>query len=208
MKRLILGTMCLAAVVIMTAPLSAGNGGHGNHNSRNDFFDFLFGKPDPVVTVAFGSGINTSGAANHHVLPRIINVKKGGVVNFVVGGFHQLFVYVPGVTVAEVLANTPAWGPPAIPVTPSNLYINYGYPLDPVSPKLYYVGINPGIVPTPPGPMAPIPNPAQPLNPPVYSNLFNRVEPVAFNEEGWFLAMCNINPHFRDGMYAWVRVRK
>jgi hypothetical protein len=39
---------------------------------------------------------NTTGPANHHVLPEIIKVKTGGVVNFVVAGFHQIFVYLPG----------------------------------------------------------------------------------------------------------------
>ena len=50
------------------------------------------------VTVAFGAGLNSSAAANHHVLPRTIEVDKGGVVNFAVAGFHQIFVYNPGVT--------------------------------------------------------------------------------------------------------------
>jgi hypothetical protein len=48
------------------------------------------------VTVSFGVGLNTAqpgNAANHHVLPRTIEVRAGGVVNFAVAGFHQIFVY-------------------------------------------------------------------------------------------------------------------
>lgn len=203
MGRLFAGMICLLGVMAI-APLRAGDD-HDQHDNRVGRGG---GDAKQVVTVAFGAGLNTTGAANHHVLPRTIEVKKGGVVNFVVAGFHQIFVYVPGIKPEEVLENTPPFGPPAIPVTPQNLFINYGLPLDPVNPKLFYVGINPGIIPTPPPPMAPIPNPLQMLNPPVYSNTFNRVEPVGFPEEGRYLVICNINPHFRDGMYAWVSVTK
>src|SRR5262249_10433785 len=49
------------------------------------------------VTVAFGGGLNTgNGMANHQILPPTIHVAAGGVVNFVVAGFHQIFVYNPG----------------------------------------------------------------------------------------------------------------
>ena len=63
------------------------------------------------VTVAFGAGLNTSGAANDHVLPHTIRVKTGGVVTFAVSGFHQIFVYNPGTTPQDVMANLPPWGP-------------------------------------------------------------------------------------------------
>ena len=45
------------------------------------------------VTVSFGAGLNTAqpgNAANHHVLPAVIRVKAGGVVNFAVAGFHHM----------------------------------------------------------------------------------------------------------------------
>ena len=62
------------------------------------------------MTVALGAGLNTAqpgNAANHHVLPGVIRVKKGGVVNCVVAGFHQMTVYSPGVT-PETIALAPA----------------------------------------------------------------------------------------------------
>jgi len=70
------------------------------------------GSPKLSVTVAFGAGLNTGGPANHHVLPGIIHVKEGGVVNFVVAGFHQIFVYQPGKR------------PKDIAVPPSGTFIN------------------------------------------------------------------------------------
>src|ERR1700737_4499727 len=58
------------------------------------------------VTVAFGAGLNTlppGNPANHHVIPRQIRIKTGGVVNFVVAGFHQVFVYLPGRTPDDIV---------------------------------------------------------------------------------------------------------
>jgi hypothetical protein len=94
------------------------------------------------VTVAFGAGLNTAqpgNAENHHVLPRTIEIKAGGVVNFAVAGFHQISIYLPGTTPESLLVPAtgvfindslnlyyqgivPAGGPPGTPVTvnPSN----------------------------------------------------------------------------------------
>jgi hypothetical protein len=171
---------------------------HGG-NARDD--------AQQVVTVAFGVGLNTGqlGEPNHHLLPEEIVVKKGGVVNFVVAGFHQIFVYNPGVRPRDVLENAPVFDPMNV----GTLYINYGFPGDPMNPILYYAGINPGFTsPPPPAPPLPPPNPAGPPSLPFLSNAFNRVEPVAFLETGRYLVICNINPHFLDGMWAWVRVVK
>jgi hypothetical protein len=38
------------------------------------------------------------------------------------------------------------------------------------------------------------------------TNSANRVESVAFDEPGIYLVICNVTPHFTDGMYACVRV--
>ena len=149
------------------------------------------------VTVAFGAGLNTSGAANEHIMPHTIKVKTGGVVTFAVSGFHQIFVYNPGTTPEDVMANVPPWLPPVIPVTPQNLFIDY-------KANLYYQGLNPaGTVSA----QAAGANPESPL-----VNLFNRTntgnrtESVSFNEPGTYLVICNVTPHFLDGMYAWVQV--
>jgi hypothetical protein len=59
------------------------------------------------VTVSFGAGLNTAqpstNTANFHVLPQTIHVRTGGVVNFVVAGFHQIFVYNPGKELGDVV---------------------------------------------------------------------------------------------------------
>jgi plastocyanin len=83
------------------------------------------------VTVSFGAGLNipSNNAANHHVLPEIIRIKTGGVVNFVVAGFHQIFVYNPGTKAGDIV------------VPASGQFIN---DLN----NLYYTGLVPGAVST------------------------------------------------------------
>lgn len=131
------------------------------------------GNKNLSVTVSFGAGMNTAqpgNPANHHVLPSTIKVKVGGVVNFAVAGFHEIFVYLPG------------RGPEDIVVPPSGLFIND-------LTGLYYQGINPA-APPPAG----------------VSNARNRVESVSFSEPGTYLVICNVRPHFLDGMFAFVEV--
>jgi len=62
------------------------------------------------VTVAFGSGLNTlppppqlSGPPNHHILPPEIKIHQGGVVHFMVSGFHQVVVYDPGTKPEDIV---------------------------------------------------------------------------------------------------------
>src|SRR6516164_10118569 len=62
------------------------------------------------VTVAFGSGLNTlppppqlSGPPNHHILPPEIKIRQGGVVHFMVSGFHQVVVYEPGTKPEDIM---------------------------------------------------------------------------------------------------------
>ena len=48
-----------------------------------------------IVTVAFGAGMNTAqpgNEQNHHILPNVIRVRAGDVVNFVVSGLHVIRV--------------------------------------------------------------------------------------------------------------------
>jgi plastocyanin len=140
------------------------------------------------VTVAFGAGLNTAptSPANHHVLPKTIDVKTGGVVNFAVAGFHQIFVYKPGIEPEDIVVPPfPVAGAP--PRT--NLFINHDLA------NLYYLGINPA--------GGPPPATAATSEP---SNASNRIESVVFSEPGTYLVICNVTPHFRNGMFAFVRV--
>jgi hypothetical protein len=132
------------------------------------------------VTVSFGSGLNTAqpgNSANHHVLPKTISVQVNGVVNFAVSGFHQIYVYNPGKKVADVHGADPA-----------ALFIDD-------KTDLFYEGLRPGGGPPPGIPVT--------TNP---SNASNRVESVSFSKPGRYLVICNVSPHFADGMWAWIRV--
>jgi plastocyanin len=134
------------------------------------------------VTVSFGAGLNTAqqgNSANHHVLPNTIEVKAGGVVNFAVAGFHQIIVYNPGIERDDIV----------LPAFPPNLFVN-----DKLT-SAYYVGINPDDA-----------NPGTPVTPANRYNGENRIESVSFSAPGVYLVICNVTPHLRDGMYAYVKV--
>lgn len=144
------------------------------------------------VTASFGAGLNTAGAANHHIVPRVIRVRKNGVVNFVVGGLHQIVVYNRGVQPEDLIV------PPFPTPNPGeNLFINDFR-------NVFYLGLNPA------GANAATAAGQNPGAPPVNlfnrSNAGNRVESIGFADPGRYLVICNVNPHFRDGMMAWVKV--
>jgi len=134
-----------------------------------------------AVTVSFGFGLNTAtptNHTNHQVLPKMIHVQAGGVVNFNVAGFHQIFIYNPGKGPEDVVPN----------VNPAALFIDD-------KAGLYYEGIK-----TAGGPPPAIPVSGNP------SNAANRIESVSFTKPGKYLVICNVAPHFADGMWAWIHV--
>jgi hypothetical protein len=224
MKHSMLWTIPLIAVLAflpLPAAKAAGQDNYGSHHGDwrddddKDWRDRDNDKAPVSVTVSFGAGLNTAmgppNEANDHILPRRIEVKAGGVVNFVVAGFHQIFAYVPGVKPQDILDAAPPFGPPAIPVTPDNLYINYGLRPGQDPTLLFYVGLNPGGLQggPPPNPLPPPPTlPPGTTVPVLFTNFFNRVESIVFPEPGRYLVICNVNPHFRAGMMAWVKVSK
>lgn len=155
-----------------------------------------------IVTVAFGAGMNTAqpgNAQNHHVLPSVIRVNAGDVVNFVVSGLHVIRVYDRGVLLSDVKAMIPdeCEVNPAPPAEfPANCFTDAG-PV-PVIPPLgldvYYQGLN-SIGPPPQlPPFAPV------------SIAQNRVEAVSFLKPGRYLVICAVLEHFNDRMYAVVEV--
>jgi plastocyanin len=169
-----------------------------------------------IVTVGFGAGLNTAqpgNAQNHHVLPNVIKVEVGDVVNFVVAGLHVIRVFEKGVRLRDLKAEIPdecEVNPPPFPASCNAILIpNLPVPIlttevDPVTSlpttlglPLYYNGLN--SVTTPPFP------PAPPFAPLSYAQ--NRVEPVSFLKPGRFLVICAVLPHLNDGMFAWVEVR-
>ena len=137
------------------------------------------------VTVAFGAGLNTlpavePSAPNNQILPPEIKVRQGGVVHFLMSGFHMATVYNPGTE------------PESIVVPPSGTFIDDPTAVPPSN--VFYFGINPQ---------------GGPLNTPATTNPFNgsnRQESVSFSEPGTYLVICNVRQHFLDGMFAFVEV--
>lgn len=155
-----------------------------------------------IVTVAFGAGLNTAqpgNAQNHHVLPKVIRVNAGDVVNFVVAGLHVIRVYDNGVQLRDVKAQIPDECevnpvPPA--EFPENCFTDGPVEVIPqLGLDVVYEGLNSIGPPPQVPPFAPV------------SLAQNRVEPVAFLNPGRYLVICAVLPHFNDGMYAIVEVR-
>jgi hypothetical protein len=93
-------------------------------------------QPDHQLTVpvSFGRGLNTAqpgNAVNHVILPGDIQLKEGGVVHFLVAGFHQVVIYNPGTAPEDIVV------PPGTP-----LFINDAT-------NRLYQGIEPVPPPTP-----------------------------------------------------------
>ena len=171
--------VCTALSLCMHGALAdKGSDNHKNHHGESGEQE-KHGKLS--VTVSFGAGLNTAqpgNAVNHHILPPVIKIAQGGVVNFVIAGFHQIMVYQPGVRLGDI----------ALPVNATALFINF-------KPNLFYTGIAPAGGPPP-------------VNPPTVnpSNASNRMESVSFPQKGTYLVICNVRAHFVDGMYAIVQV--
>jgi hypothetical protein len=138
------------------------------------------------VTVAFGSGLNTlpatgpSGPPNHHVFAARIKVRQGGVVHFLVSGFHMVVVYEPGTKPSDIV------------VPMSGTFISDPTKAPPTN--VFYFGIN-----AQGGPL----NTAPTTNP---LNGSNRQEAVSFSDLVTYLVICNVRQHFLDGMFAFVKV--
>ncbi len=175
----------LGAAALASVPVAADEG-HGSERHSQ-------------ATASFGRGLNTArpgNVVNHVMLPRRINIKAGGVVDFAVAGFHDIVIFKPGFTLEHLVQA----GGGQIPATPPIFVI----PADPnaalppaiafLADSIYYRGINPAG-----GPLAT----AVAGNP---ANGSNRMEPVAFLERGTYLVICNIRGHLLDGMYGYVKV--
>jgi hypothetical protein len=195
MKRSTWSTMCLVAILCigLAAPLVMAD--RGKHRDKHEDEDKRLS-----VHAAFGRGLNTAqagNAVNHVILPNQIEVDQGGIVHFLVSGFHQVVVYKPGTELKDIQDFASAL---ATTVT----FIDFA----PDQP--FYLGIPPAGGPQ---------NTAGTINP---LNGSNRVESVSFPtsegvvagtavsakaEPGIYLVICNVRAHFLDGMFAFVEVK-
>ena len=119
----------------------------------------------------------------HALLPHVTTIKEGGSVNFVLAGFHQIAVYAPGTTPADIVTSVLLPIPGAPPVV--------GLIDDPTN--RIFRGLDPRLL-----------SPAPPADPNLISQ--DRVEVVGFANRGVYLVICTVNVHFADGMFGWVRV--
>jgi hypothetical protein len=87
----------------------------------------------------------------------------------------------PGIEASDIVA----------PAFPPNLFMNFNLG------TAYYVGINPRNA-----------NAGTPAAGATVDNGDNRVEAVTFSTPGVYLVVCNVSPHFNDGMYAYVKISK
>jgi len=184
-----------------------------------------------TVPVTFGRGLNTGqagNAVNHVIIPERIKVNQGGVVHFLVAGFHWPIIYKPGTSEEAIREFTGCDNPPANPP----MFVDFPSPLPftallPPDDPRFYVGIKPA---GPAGGVPPQFTQATPNNPIVAgsdtkSNAQNRLESVGFPAKegknrttgvilspkaapGRYLVICNVRGHFCDGMVATVRVKE
>ena len=183
------------AFTLLASPLALAQNAQNDHGDRQ--------RDRKIVTVAFGAGMNTAqpgNEQNHHVLPNVIRVNAGDVVNFVVSGLHVIRVYDRGVLLSDVKAMIPdecETNPVPPAEFPANCFTDAG-PV-PVIPPLgldvYYEGLNSLGPPPQLPPFAPV------------SIAQNRVEAVSFLRPGRYLVICAVLEHFNDRMYAVVEVK-
>lgn len=135
--------------------------------------------PRTSATVSFGAGLNTAQPGNKHNH----HVQPNRVV-IKAGGTVNFIV----AGFHQIFAYQPGKTADQVALPAGGLFIN---DLD----RIYYQGIVPAV----PG------EPGATTNP---SNAINRVESVSFAEPGVYLVICNVLPHFIDGMYAYVTVTR
>ena len=139
------------------------------------------------VTVAFGRGLNTAqqnNVVNNVMLPNDVKINQGGVVHFLVAGFHQPVVYKPGTKPEDI----------AVPAT--GTFIN-----DPTN--QFYLGISPAGVSTNPSNAG---NRVESIGFPETDGIVNGVVVSHKAEPGVYLVICNVKQHFQNGMFGFIEV--
>lgn len=137
----------------------------------------VFADAPASAIVNFGKSLNTSGAENHILIPDKVTIRRGGIVNFIVSGFHQIVVYESGIDPEDI--DTNSLDGPLID--------------DPVG--RIYRGLDPR------GDDDPNFEDAN------FNHNRNRIEAVSFDEPGCHLVICAVRGHFvNDNMFGFVCV--
>ena len=125
----------------------------------------------------------------HQLVPNEVTIERGGAVNYIIAGAHQVIVYGDGTQPGDINTSklvSPAVGGAAILID------------DPTN--RIYRGLDFSTLPL----LSIPPHPPNPLTPPF---LMDRVEVVRFPNPGRYLVICGVVFHFvNDGMYGFVRV--
>ena len=146
------------------------------------------------VTVAFGRGLNTaqqSNIVNNVMLPSDVEINQGGVVHFLMAGFHQPAVYKPGTKPEDIMVPT------------TGAFID-----DPTN--RFYLGINPAGGPlNTPATIDPsnARNRVESVGFPATEGIVGGVVVSAKAEPGIYLVICNVKQHFQAGMFGFVKVK-
>jgi hypothetical protein len=165
----------------MAGDVAAQHGGHAHENVNG---------PLANATVSFGAwppGDRTAPPPPgqpppnlHQLVPSVTTIKRGGTVNFIVAGLHQIVAYGQGKTPDDVraavkLGKVAEMPPAAVPLPPV---------IDDEDRRVFR-----GVFPS------------------LFFPIVDRVEVVQFTRPGVYLVICAIVPHFiNDDMYGWVRV--
>ena len=143
------------------------------------------------LTVAFGRGLNTAqqgNAVNDAILPDDVTINQGGVVHFLVAGFHQPFIYKPGTSPQDIVNHLPP---------PTSTFINF-------TDNLFYQGISPVGTSTNPSNAR---NRVESVGFPATDGIVNGVVVSHKAEPGLYLVICNVREHFTNGMFGFVEVK-
>jgi len=173
MKRRTLSMICVAILSCVGMTASRGMADEDEQQS---------------VTVAFGRGLNTAqqnNVVNNVMLPKDVTIDQGGVVHFLVAGFHQPVVYKPGTKPQDIVV--PATG----------TFID-----DPTN--QFYLGINPTGVSTNPSNAR---NRVESVGFPATDGIVNGVVVSHKAEPGVYLVICNVKQHFQTGMFGFIEVK-
>jgi hypothetical protein len=114
---------------------------------------------------------------NHHTLsPLSSSIKRGGSVNFILGGFHHILIYGPGTQMTDINSGLTVQ-PTGTPAPPGGFPPLINDPTNRV-----YRGLDPSLFPQ------------------------DRVEVVTLSDPGRYLVVCGVLPHFVDKMHGFINV--